>query len=283
MEIKSLAAIDSETISKGFIEAFTDYDIQIGKEQFQKMLKRRGFNAALSFAAFEADRIIAFTLNGIGNFYGKPTAYDTGTGTVIEYRGQKLAPTIFEYSIPFLKVQGIQQYLLEVLQHNAKAISVYQQLGFQVSREFNYYMQKTCDIQPKIKDDKLRYNIRQIDIEAYPHLAAFWDFCPSWQNSLDSIKRAYSDFVCLGAFLDNELVGYSVFEPLSGDIAQIGIKPQNRRMGIASLLLDKMIKLNQNDIIKIVNTETSCPSISAFLRASKIEASGKQYEMIKYL
>lgn len=283
MEIKSLYSIDPETISQGFIEAFADYDIQISKEQFQKMLKRRGFNAELSFAAFEGDRIVAFTLNGIGSFGGKPTAYDTGTGTVKEYRGQKLASAIFEYSIPFLKTEGIQQYLLEVLQHNAKAISIYQQLGFQVSREFNYYMQQVSDIHPNITHEKSSYTIEQIDINTYPYLSTFWDFCPSWQNSLDSIQRAHSDFVYLGAFVDDELIGYSVFEPLSGDIAQLAIKPQERRKGAASLLLNKMIELDQSNILKIVNTDTTCHSLSAFLQANGIKEGGKQYEMIKDL
>lgn len=283
MEIKSLYGINPETISKGFSEAFADYDIQISKEQFQKMLRRRGFNSKLSFAAFEGDRIIAFTLNGVGYFYDKPTAYDTGTGTVKEYRGQKLASAIFEYSIPFLKAEGIQQYLLEVLQHNAKAISVYQQLGFQVSREFNYYMQPVCDIQPNITHKKASFDIQQIDINTYPYLSSFWDFCPSWQNSPDSIQRANSGFVYLGAFGNNELIGYAVFEPLSGDIAQLAVKPEERRKGAASLLLSKIIELNLSNILKILNIDTTCHSLSAFLEASSIKEGGKQYEMIKHL
>ena len=43
------------------------------------------------FAAFENDEIIAFTLNGIGTFNGIPTAYDTGTGTIKQYREQNIA------------------------------------------------------------------------------------------------------------------------------------------------------------------------------------------------
>ena len=46
------------------------------------MWKRRGFNPDLSFAAFEKNDIVAFTLNGVGNFNGRKMAYDTGTGTL---------------------------------------------------------------------------------------------------------------------------------------------------------------------------------------------------------
>jgi ribosomal protein S18 acetylase RimI-like enzyme len=106
------------------------------------MLKRRGFNPDLSFAAFDNNEIVSFTFNGIGNFNGIPTAYDTGTGTLKSHRGKGLATQIFEYSIPYLREAGIRQYLLEVLQHNTKAVSVYKNLGFKTSREFNYFAQK---------------------------------------------------------------------------------------------------------------------------------------------
>jgi hypothetical protein len=107
MEIKSLAKTNFETIFKAFNQAFADYEIQINKEQLQTMLKRRGFNPNLSFAAFEDHEIVSFTLNGIGNFNGTLTAYDSGTGTIKEHRGKGLATEIFEYSIPFLREANI--------------------------------------------------------------------------------------------------------------------------------------------------------------------------------
>jgi len=58
-----------------------------------------------------------------------------------------LATKIFEYSIPFLKKANVSQYLLEVLQHNTKAVSVYKKIGFEVSREFNYFICKNEKLQ----------------------------------------------------------------------------------------------------------------------------------------
>ena len=124
MEIKSLGKTDFRTIFAAFSNAFADYDIQLNADELKTMWKRRGFNSDLSFAAFEGENIVAFTLNGIGCFNGIKMAYDTGTGTLKEYRGQGLATKIFEYSIPFLKEANINHYLLEVLQHNTKAVSV---------------------------------------------------------------------------------------------------------------------------------------------------------------
>jgi len=281
MQIKSLKNIDFGTIFKAFNQAFADYEMQLNSEQLQTMLKRRGFNADLSFAVFEGDNIVAFTLNGIGNFNGRPTAYDTGTGTLKEYRGQGLATQIFEHSIPFLRAANIKQYLLEVLQHNTKAVSVYKNLGFETTREFNYFVQKNNAVHNEIKTFESSYSIEKIDIEKFNFITDFWEFYPSWQNSFESIKRANDDFIRLGFFAENKLLGYCVFEPISGDITQIAVDKQHRRKGIATLLLQEMIKLNKNENIKIINTDIFCTSITDFLKAKNIEIKGEQFEMIR--
>lgn len=281
MEIKSLIETDFDTIFRAFNQAFADYEIQLDRQQLQTMVKRRGFNPGLSFAAFEGNEIVAFTLNGTGNFNGIETAYDTGTGTLKEYRGKGLATQIFEYSTPYLREQNIKQYLLEVLQHNTKAVSVYKNIGFEVSREFNYFRQENKKIKNDIKTSDIPCSIKQINIRDFDFLPDFRDFYPSWQNSFESINRASNDFVSLGAFIQNKLAGYCVFEPVSGDITQIAVDKQYRREGIASLLLREMTGLNKNQAVKIINTYISCSSITAFLKSKNIEITGMQYEMIR--
>lgn len=101
MEIRNLEHTDFETIFHGFKKAFADYEIHFEKEEVRSMLKRRGYNPQLSFAAFDNDEIVAFTLNGTGTFNGVLTAYDTGTGTIKQYRGQSIAGKIFTHSSLF--------------------------------------------------------------------------------------------------------------------------------------------------------------------------------------
>ena len=101
MEIKSLENTCFGTLFEAFGQAFADYEVQLDETQLRRMLRRRGFDPRLSFAAFDGERIAAFTLNGTGNFNGLPTAYDTGTGTLEAYRGQGLAAKVFEHSIPY--------------------------------------------------------------------------------------------------------------------------------------------------------------------------------------
>jgi len=281
MQIKSLSHTDFNTIFKAFNQSFADYELQLNEIQLQTMLKRRGFNPDLSFAAFDNGEIVSFTLTGIGNFSGIPTAYDTGTGTLKKYRGQGLATQIFEHSIPYLKEANIKQYLLEVLQHNTKAVSVYRNLGFETTREFNYFVQKNEEVDCEIKTSEIPYPIHRIEIEKFDCIPSFWDFYPSWQNSFESIGRASEDFVSFGVFDAEKLVGYCVFEPTSGDVTQIAVGKEYRRKGVGTLLLREVSKLNKNNNIKVINTDVLCDSITAFLKARNIEITGKQFEMVK--
>jgi hypothetical protein len=81
MEIKSLEEVPYNLIYNAFSIAFEEYEVQLNQRQLIKMLNRRGFEPILSFAFFDNRDIVAFILNGIGNFRGIATAYDTGTGT----------------------------------------------------------------------------------------------------------------------------------------------------------------------------------------------------------
>jgi len=185
MNIRSLENIDINTLYQSFNKAFFDYDMQLNAVEFENMLKRRGFNPKLSFGAFEEKELVSFTFNGIGLFKDQKTAYDTGTRK--DYRGQGLATKIFQYSIPYLRDAGVKNYLLEVLQHNTAAFSIYRKLGFKITREFNYFIWDNNKEETKIYNANLQ--IKLLDDIKYDSLEPFWDFTPSWQNSIESIYR----------------------------------------------------------------------------------------------
>ncbi|MDE7073479.1 MAG: GNAT family N-acetyltransferase [Odoribacter sp.] len=280
MNISSLADYSFNELFEAFSEAFADYETQWNKTQLHAMLQRRGFDAKCSFAAVEAERIVAFTFNGIGNFNGKRSAYDTGTGTLKKYRGQGMASQIFTHSLPYLREACIEQYVLEVLQHNTAAVSVYQKQGFNITREF-YYSNQSCNlIQNPLKQPASDYEIKPFNVQELPTLSHFRDFVPSWQNDFASLLRANDTIHCYILRVEGETVGYVAFEPASGDIAQLAIRPDLRRQGYGSLLLQKALDENQSDIVKVINTETTNEPLRLFLQAKNIPSRGKQFEMI---
>ncbi len=281
MEIRNLENIDFEELFHGFEKAFADYEIHFEKEEVRSMLKRRGYNPRLSFAAFDNGEIVAFTLNGTGTFNGVPTAYDIGTGTVKQYRGQSIAGKIFNHSLPFLKESGISQYLLEVLQNNQKAIGVYRRMNFKVTREFECFRQtiEHIDIR-KVNTDCI---IEQVDTNSIRKAQYYCDFSPSWQNNFESIERGISELMCLGAFLNGKMVGYCVFDIYTGDLTQIAVLSEYRRKRIASRLLQEAITGMKTDFVKILNINSGSPTMPVFLQSKNIPLASKQFEMISSL
>jgi ribosomal protein S18 acetylase RimI-like enzyme len=279
IEFKSLEKTSFDALYEAFSKAFWDYEIRINREQLAVLLLRRGFVPELSFAAFDGNEIVSFTFNGIGEYGGTSMAYDTGTGTLPEYRGQGLAARVFDYSIPFLKDHGIRNYLLEVLQHNDKAVSVYRKLGFRVTREFNYFNQNKNAIQ-NLPDPGRQVEIRPISLRECERVSHFCDFNPSWQNSFSSICRKRDDFHAFGAFAGDQLTGYCIVEPNSGDITQLAVDRDFRRQGYASALFNAAIRLIHIETVKVVNTEISCTAITSFLESRGIPIRGKQFEMM---
>lgn len=284
IETRSLEKIPPAAIHRSFSKAFEDYDMPpLSYEELMQMLERRGFSAQHSFGAFDGEELVSFTFNGIGLLNGKQTAYDTGTGTVKAYRGKGLARRVFLDSIPHLIKAGIRQYLLEVLQHNDKAIPLYKSLGFETTREFNYYVFEKQVIKHAKETTTTNVVIDSLDDFDPIKLESFHDFPLSWQNSFDAVDRRRDDFVILGAFVENELAGYGITDPSTGDITQIAVDKAHRRKGIGTRILLELLKKNSRDQLKIINTETGCESMDGFLGSLGIELSGQQFEMIKVL
>lgn len=272
---------DFDAIFRGFENAFADYEIHFDKEEVRSMLTRRGYAPCLSFAAFEGEEIVAFTLNGIGMFNGIPTAYDTGTGTSAGCRGRGLAGKIFTHSLPYLKAAGIGQYLLEVLQNNRKAIGVYRGMGFQTVREFDCFRQKISEIcsRPAAVRTDADIRIEPIDVDAVRRVQSYADFCPSWQNSMESIERGRACLTCIGAFCTETPVGYCVFDRETGDLTQIAVKNEYRRKGIATQLLRQAASQMTTGFIKVLNIPTDDTALHQFLHSNGIPLMNKQFEM----
>lgn len=282
-EIRPLTGITFDELFGAWEEAFRDYERTRTRAELKKLLQRRGYAAELSFGAFAGDELLSFTLNGVGQFGGKPTVYDTGTGTIPDHRGRGLATKIFTASLPALRQAGMQQYVLEVLQHNVKAITVYSNLGFKVSRELNYFMQNADEVQLGDKSLPMGIRMKETDLTRKDEMMPLWDFSPTWQNNFAAIERCPKDFYIAGAFDHDYLIGYGIIETAGGDIPQLAVDNDYRRKGIGTCLLKELLKRTKHKKVQVINTEVSCEPITSFLESSNILKRGMQFEMIKDL
>ncbi|MBX2906706.1 MAG: GNAT family N-acetyltransferase [Taibaiella sp.] len=279
--IHSLEKISFDELFATHIEAFKDYPFQWGYDAFRHLLRRRSYVQELSFGAFYDNKLVSFTLNGIGNYHGIDTAYDTGTGTIEQHRGKGLASAIFQYAVPFLKEAGIKQYLLEVLEDNTTAYSVYSKQGFSSSRTFDCFR---CSSPEWTIPQRIAPNgivLKDIDLSYRSQMEGMNDFPLSWQNSFESLSNMPESFQYVGAFYENDLVGYGIVEPTTGDVPLLAVAPTKRRKGIGSLLLKKLQERNMSDIVKVVNIDSTQTAAREFVTASGIPHIVSQYEMIK--
>lgn len=56
-----------------------------------------------------------------------------------------------------------------------------------------------------------------------------------------------------------------------------------RRRGIGSGLLARAAEASRTGAVKVINTESRCPSIAGFLAARNIPRAGRQFEMVRKL
>jgi len=277
-EIRNLEHVPFDIIYTAWEDAFSGYERTRTAAELHQMLQRRGFNPRLSFAVFDGDEMLSFTLNGTGHWQGRPTVYDTGTGTIKKARGRGYPAKLFNTTLPFLKKAGIQQYLLEVLQHNETAVRIYRDIGFRVTREFDYTY---CDVAClHVSAHQLAAAYRLADLDLQFDRDGFHDFEPSWQNSTEAMNRVPGQFFKLGVYQGDTLVAYGIIDPDSGDIPQIAVHRDHRRQGIGSAVLYRLLAENPSSHVQVINSDACDPVFASFLAAAGFPRKGKQFEMM---
>lgn len=276
IEYRLLSGDDFNSLHECFLAAFSDYevDMRMSREQFRQRIVRDGVRLEMSAGAFDGERMIGFCINGLGQWQGKSTAYDAGTGIIPGYRGRGIAKELFAFLETKLKEAGVVQYLLEVLTSNVPAATLYRKLGFAETRRLAVFRSETR------RNQSSDLSIRRVERPDWSLYQSFWDADPSWQNSIDAVDRVASDRLIAGAYENDECVGYGVVFAPSANLMQLAVSPQHRRRGVGSRIL---ASLETPQRLKINNIDESLTAALAFYEANSYKQVLNQYEMIKPL
>jgi ribosomal protein S18 acetylase RimI-like enzyme len=282
-EYRTLDKASFETIHKSFVEAFSDYIVRVAltPEQLRGMNVLRGVDYSASLGAFEAGELIGFTLNGIGLWNGRLTAYDAGTAVLKEFRGRGISTEMFSRLRPLLKGLGVERYLLEVITSNEGACRLYRKLGFKVNRRLDCLKLKPGALRAAGSADALVKDIPPADWPALrPEMEKDASFRPSWQNSWDSILRLPENFEVKGVWRGGELAGCGVVATASGSIPQLWVKKERRRSGLGSALLCALAQAARTKGgLGWLNIDEQAADTLKFLEACGFERGLSQYEM----
>ncbi len=280
---ETLVNTDLQTLYQVFTKAFSDYqaDLGLSMESFHSMMIRRGFDPELSVGAFKepGHELVGFVLNGVRDWNGKLTAYDLGTGVIPTERRRGITREILGYVMDRFRQNNIEQYLLEVLQENKGAFELYKQQGFQITRSFSVFNLDKIAFSLNCPSGEIEY-ITDIKPEQWQLYKAFWDFNPSWQNSIDSVRSVKDEFIFAQIWADNMIAGYGIVNRTTGDIPQIAVHKQHRRKGIGINIIAGLMERTMAGRLRIINVDDDCTEMVSFLKRTGFELTVRQYEMI---
>lgn len=269
-------------LHEAFLQSFADYliPIQMDTEQFKTKIKREGIAPSFCTAAYVGTEMAGFILTGLGEWHGKPTAYNAGTGVLPQYRGYNLTRQLYAYMLPKLRESGIEQCLLEVIQENAPALRSYKAIGFKVTRSLDLFRALTGEMLLKVEEPE-GITITATSKPDWKTYSCFWDAEPSWQNTAEAIRKSPDDKVILEARdKEQEIVGYLILFPNAGSVAQFAVDERSRRKGIGTALLREAVHLTHTSALMFVNIDTTATSLIRYLERRHFNNMLRQYEML---
>jgi ribosomal protein S18 acetylase RimI-like enzyme len=277
LEYRTLNKTSIETLHKAFCNAFSDYQVKMDLPiwKFKQMLQRRGYDPEMSIGAFKDEMLVGFVLNGFRNWNEKSTVYDLGTGVTAEYRRQGITSNMLLNIKEALKQKQVEQYLLEVIKSNTSAVEFYKKQGFEIQREFQCFQLDKNKYNPITT-----YKVEHVNRINLRQLTEFWDFKPSWQNSIDSISAIPEAFLYSIVRFDNTIAGYGIIDKRTGDIPQIAVNKHYRGKGIARTIITDLIENTESYKISVLNVDDESKCTKDFLIKLGFEHIVDQYEML---
>jgi ribosomal protein S18 acetylase RimI-like enzyme len=269
MQIKSLNTIDFEDIMTCFYISFSDYSITMPNNNsfWKNRFEASRIDFEYSFGAFYNGKLVGFILNGIDFHNGKLTAFNTGTGVIPDYRGRQIIDKIYAFALPLLIQKGVRKYLLEVLQNNTKAISLYKRIGFNIKRNLLSFSGQLEAISKPMHYKKVTY-------KALPkHLIKDDEFY-AWDNMSKAIEtnEKYYD-IYLVYNVNNLDIGYFIIHKLYHYLHQFEVIE-------SADFLDVFKAIRQvSEAVKIINVDDRETNKIEFLLKYGFANTANQYEM----
>ncbi len=234
------------------------------------MIRSRALVKNLSHVAFIDGEIAAFWLIGAR----EQRAYLISSGTLPQFRRRGLFMLLGQSVVDDLNSRGFAWLQAEVLEENASARNLDQKLGFTEARRLHCYsLWRATKREPA-------YSVPICDISLVSFsVRQLWDIDPSWQNDIPSLIAAAGQTTCFAIHDQSGLAGYAAFVPALSSLAQIAVRHDRRREGLASCLLAHGQDRLGIDGLRILNVDGGDGGLAAFLRARGASLSTSQKEL----
>lgn len=277
--IKPLTGTGTATILTAFNEAFSDYvvPLKLTEEQLAGKFRRENINLELSAGAYDGDQLAGFILHGAETRQNGTAAYNAATGVIPSYRGQRLTRRLYGAILPTLRAKGVREISLEVITTNIPALKTYKEMGFQVSRRLLCYKGKL-----ELGETRVSDNVQLLEHIDWDLLKLFGDWEPTWQHAAPAIRRMGGQMITIGYITAGQIVGFACYDPVAHRVAQVAVKPDCRRQGIATALFAHLSSRYGPDM-SVINVDAAAVETQEFIRKAGLREFIQQYEMVLQL
>lgn len=276
MEIKNLENIELEKLVSVINLSFSDYivPLQMTLELLKSKIVAEDIQLKLSTGVFDGDKIVGCMLHGLRDSDQGRVVYNAATGVIPAYRGQGLVREMYTYLLPELKKLQVKKMMLEVITGNHAAIKAYEKMGYTVVRKLDCYTGKL-----DVKKNTPISVLKEIDSFNWAGFFSFWDVIPSWQNAGQSLENSKEHCRIIGAFSNELLVGYAIFNPASRKINQFAVARAYRRKGIGSQLFSYINEYVKQQDVYVYNVDHTAVATMGFLKSLGLREKVAQFEM----
>lgn len=275
MQIRRLTTEDIPALLESVNGAFADYIVpfQLNAEQLEFKIRSEDILMDYSVGVFDEEKLIAFIMHGVRHHDNIYVVYNGGTGVLPDYRGKGLVGKMYAYILPFLKDKKTEKTVLEVIESNQSAIRAYEKQGFNVNRKLLCFSGQFT-----LHPTQQAAAVVPLETLPWADLPAFWDITPSWQSDTPSMLTTAPNI--LGAFLEQQLIGYVLFNPTKKRIYQLAVAPAYRRKGIGQQLCAAVQGLIPNDTLQINNIDEASVGLKLFFERQGLTNDINQLEMV---
>ncbi|WP_282043830.1 GNAT family N-acetyltransferase [Winogradskyella flava] len=273
MEVRHLGNINFDVIMECFLSAFENYFVKMptDHEFYRRGWKAAGVQYDLSFGMFDEDILVGFIISAIDQRQGHLTAYNSGTGVIPEYRGQRIVKSIYDDALPKLVEHGVTKCQLEVITENEKAIKSYQGIGFKIRKHYKCFKGM---VTTESDNDFILKKVNHQDMD--------WNTLPnqdyySWDNQKESLAKGHFDYYQV--WIKDQIQSYFIMNSESGYVAQFEVLEDSAKQW--TILFSAIKSVNRN--IRINNIDNRLTHKLKAVETIGLENTVDQFEMALFI
>lgn len=253
IELINFNQAEKAKIVEVFNESFSDYVIplQFNYKDFYKRMENEGINYQYSYVAIKNDKYIGLIVTNINTIGGIEHFRCGVLGVIKDYRLQNVAKLLMEKQKKIFKQINIDEFELECIATNNRALCFYEKENFKIKRELHYFYRPASNI------------VTDLELGTFENLNKFIlenDYYLDYQTKI--LLSNYKELEIRQITEENKIIGMAACN--GNKLAYIAVKHKYQNQGYGSKLLSS---LNYSNELQVVTSNDQL--IHRFLKKNK--------------